>query len=58
MLSTLRQRNFALLWVSSLISLIGDRALSERADEVAEPAVRMADVEVFGETAEEADPGV
>jgi MFS family permease len=27
MLSTLRQRNFALLWVSSLISLIGDRAL-------------------------------
>jgi MFS family permease len=27
MLSTLRQHNFALLWVSSLISLIGDRAL-------------------------------
>jgi MFS family permease len=27
MLSALRQRNFALLWVSSLISLIGDRAL-------------------------------
>jgi len=27
MLSALRQRNFALLWISSLISLIGDRAL-------------------------------
>ncbi len=27
MLATLRQRNFALLWISTLISLIGDRAL-------------------------------
>jgi MFS family permease len=27
MLATLRQRNFALLWIATLISLIGDRAL-------------------------------